>query len=98
MDTLTEMQETMGITPKGLADRPTLTNDDLPYLEGFRRLDRGRAYGQVGPMPITVVDVQAYLSLIKEEEVGERLRFLNTIQTMDSTYLGHASKKSEASV
>lgn len=98
MDTLMEMQETMGIAPRGLADRPALNNNDLPYLDGFRHLGRGRAYGQFGPMPITISDVQAYLSLIKEEEVGERLRFLNVVQAMDSTYLAHASKKSEASV
>lgn len=87
----------MGITPSGLANRPSITSDDAQYLNGFRHLTHSRAYGQYGPLPITLTDVLSYLHLIDEENVGERLKFLRVIQNMDGVYLEHAAKKAEQS-
>lgn len=87
----------MGVTPSGLANRPSITNDDTPYLDGFRHLDRSRVYGQYGPLAITLTDVLSYLQLITEENVEERLKFLRVIQNMDGVYLEHAAQKSELS-
>lgn len=77
----------MGITPVALLDRPELEAGDLPYLDGFRSLNGSRAYGQFGPMPISIADVHAYLMLVGEDRVEERLRFLSVMQGMDGVFL-----------
>lgn len=92
---LAEMQETMGVTPQGLASRPPVMDEDLPYLSGFRALSRCRVQGQYGPRAITMVDIQAYLLLTHEEGVEERLKFLRIVQDMDGVYLDHAANQAK---
>ena len=87
----------MGITPSGLTERPAIRQEDLPYLDGYRFLTRSRAFGEYGPLPISMTDVLAYLELVKEDGVDERLRFLRYVQDMDGVYLEHAAKLAEAS-
>lgn len=86
----------MGVTPSGLRDKPRVRQDDVKYLDSFRLLACSRGWGESGPQPITVVDVHAYLLLIEESEVDERLRFLRFVQGMDSVYLDHIAKKAAA--
>lgn len=86
----------MGITPAALLDRPGLeAAEDLPYLDGFRALNGSRPYGQFGPMPIPIADVHAYLMLVGEDRVEERLRFLSVMQSMDGVFLKHEAERSK---
>lgn len=87
----------MGVTPSGLAERPVVHQEDRPYLDGFWALARGRAHGQFGPSPIPVTEVQAYLALVKECGVDERMKFLRLVQKMDTVYLEHAATLAESS-
>jgi hypothetical protein len=86
----------MGITPSGLLNRPVVHRDDTKYLDGYRFLTRSRAHGEAGPLPIAVSEVQAYLMLIEEDRVEERLRFLRYVQEMDGAYLDHAVQVAES--
>lgn len=83
----------MGITPSGLLERPDLLNEDLNYLDGYRFLTRSRTYGEAGPNPVAIADVQAYLSIIREDDVEERLKFLRLVQELDQVYLSHSAEK-----
>lgn len=58
-------------------------------------MSRGFGYG--GPLAITVADVWAYLAMIEEDDVAERLKFLRIIQGMDRTFVDHEMKKRAAS-
>lgn len=49
--------------------------------------------GYSGPNPIAIADVAAYLSLVNEDSVTERMRTLRLVQMMDTIYLNHVTEK-----
>lgn len=91
--TLLEIQASTGVTPQGLLEKPALRHDVKDYWEGFWILHNSRGVGFSGPNPISVSEVQAYLCLIEEDRMSERLRILRIVQSMDSAYLSHVAKK-----
>lgn len=93
---LQEIQESLGVIPSGLKNRPDVLEQDLPYMEGFRFLTRSRGYGQAGPHPIKVSEVKAYLDTVGEDSVEERLKLLRIVQDMDHTYLEFAANQSKS--
>lgn len=84
------------MTPSGLASRPEVEPDDLRYLDAFRALDRSRAGGHGGPLPLSIQEVHAFLLLVGEGRADERLKFLRMMQRMDDVFLKHAQAKMEA--
>lgn len=86
----------MGITPRGLSERPVVHHEDSEYLDAYRYLTRSRAHGEAGPLPISLCEMHAYLLIVKEQQVDVRLRFVKYIQDLDSVYLDHATKTLEA--
>lgn len=93
---LLEIQEEMGVTPLGLRDRPDLLEKDMPYLESFRFLSRNREYMKAGAQPVRLAEVKAYLDMVGEDRVEERLKLLRIVQDMDKTYLEFAAKQSQS--
>lgn len=91
---LLEIQESIGVTPSGLKNRPDVQEQDLPYLDSFRLLTRSREYGQSGPQPIRLTEIKAYLDMVGEDRVEERMKLLRIVQEMDHTYLEFAAKQS----
>lgn len=95
LETLEEIEESTGFTPKALASRPALLAEDLKYLEGFRVLNRARASGFQGHQSIAVAEVLAYLSIAQERDTDERLKFLRLVQKMDRSFLEHVTPPAE---
>jgi len=93
-----EVQESTGVTPQSLRSRPEMLTGSGRYLEAFWTLSRGRGQGLSGPLPIAVSEVLAYLTMIEEYSVSERLRILRLIQSLDGAYLDYAASKISKSV
>lgn len=67
--------------------KPTLRSDCIRYYDAYRSLGVSRSWSQVGPLPIQVKDVEAYLNLAEIEGSATRLKYLRLIQRMDAVEL-----------
>lgn len=90
--TLLEFSKVSGKVPKALEDRPELLKRCELYYTAFDSLSRSRQAGMGGALPLTMVDIKAYLDLIGEASTEERLTYLRRIQVLDQAYLKIAHK------
>lgn len=67
----------------------------MPWYRAFQALSRSRPMGMAGPMPITIVDIDAYCR-ITAVEPEQRQAFLRLIQQIDSDYLRLMTPKTGA--
>jgi hypothetical protein len=95
LGTLLEIWESTGIKPKGLHERPLLQEDLHDIWQAYSMLHACRSAGFSGPNPISMTEIQAYLSVIQENDTEERMRLLTFIKMLDSMYLGHAYDESK---
>jgi len=93
MKTLLEIQETTGMTPKALLDRPRIVQYDRYYLDTYYDLAAARCYNQAGIQPIPVVDIVAYMNLVGVAESSERYRIFQAVRSLDAAYLKHVMEK-----
>ena len=76
--------------------RPKLTPDCLEYYDAYRALGMSRIYTQVGPTPLQMTEIEAYLRLNGITDQPERLKYLRLIQRLDRAELAHIYRKSKA--
>lgn len=86
---LRQIERDTGTTPKALIDRPELARPNWPDLAAFDLLDSSRLVNQVGPQPLQVSEVLAYLELAGVEDVEDRVLFLHRMKVMDTILLNH---------
>jgi hypothetical protein len=68
---------------------------DLPYAltylwKWFCELSGGRGYSEVGPMPLTYSEIQAWSQLTKSDPSAWEVE---TLKMIDNVYLNEAMKK-----
>lgn len=63
--------------------KPALNAEDRRYHDAYRALSASRLWSQIGPNPIQVSEVAAYLSLLGIEDTETKLKYLRLIQGMD---------------
>lgn len=93
---LQEFEESTGITPQGLLERKRLEAGGVRYWEAFWAVGSGRGSGLESPHPIPVSEVKAYLEMIEESSIVERLKYLRLIRSLDNVFLEHTRNKIKA--
>lgn len=64
--------------------KPALRDEDRRYYDAFRHLSACRTWNQVGPNPLQVSEVAAYLGLLGIEDSETKLKYLRLIQGLDA--------------
>ena len=64
--------------------RPALKDEDRRYYDAFRALSASRTWSQIGPNPVQVSEVQAYLWMLGVEDPETKLKYLRLIQGLDA--------------
>ena len=73
--------------------RPALRNDCIKYFDAFRYLGASRLWSEVGPQPVQVSEVKAYVDMIGLDDVDTKLKFLKFVQLMDRVELASIQRK-----
>lgn len=73
--------------------KPTLRSDCIKYHDAYRSLGVARIWSEVGPMPIPLVEVEAYLRLAGIGDPSTKLKYLRLIRRMDMVELEHLRAK-----
>jgi hypothetical protein len=95
LETLLAIQESTGMTPKGLQDRTELEPGCHKYWELFWVLSGARAFNEVGALPIAVSEIAALLGLVGETALEEKVKTVRIMQQMDRTLLAETRRKQE---
>lgn len=88
------MREDGGIHPAELT-RPALRSECIDYYDAFRYLGASRMWSQVGPLPISVSDIAAFLFLNNITNPDERMKYLRLVQAMDRVELKFLQEKTK---
>jgi hypothetical protein len=73
--------------------RPALRNDCIKYLEAFRYLSACRIWTEVGPQPVQVSEVKAYLDIIGITDPYTKKKYLTLVRELDGTQMQHLARK-----
>ncbi len=87
------VREDTGIPHPADIGRPGLRNDCIKYLDAFRYLGSSRLWGEVGPQPIQVSEVESYLNIAGVEVPYMKLKDLYLIQQMDRVEMKYLANK-----
>lgn len=63
--------------------KPALRREDKRYYDAFRSLSASRMWSQVGPSPIQVSEVDAYMNMCGITDSETKLKYLRLIQGLD---------------
>lgn len=79
-----------GVVPPPLQNRPRLQPQDMPYIEAFNCVSRGRPIGDMGGTGrIAVSEIHAYLQVVGIANKSLRVKYLRLIQMLDDVFVGH---------
>jgi hypothetical protein len=82
------------VVPPPLQRKPSIKKGDEVYLVAFNSCSHARQPGGMGgPSPILISEVLSYLNLAGIDSHEERLKYLRTIQQLDSVYLTDAAER-----
>lgn len=93
MQTLLEMQQKAGITPRALQSRVALRTDCQQYYSLFRTLGRHRTFNPSGLQYVQITEVKALLDLAGISDRDERLKILRIVQNLDAVCIEFYAKK-----
>lgn len=96
VDSLLEMKQAHGFTPKALLNRVPLRFDCLAYKQAFYKLSGQRAYNQTGPIPIPISEIAVLLKARGIDDEDDVETYLDAIPAMDAVYLEHIRKRMES--
>ena len=96
--TLLEIQEATGITPAGLAEKPTLAASLVGVWGAYNLLNSSRLITEAGPSPIPLTEIKAYLDIAKIDDVDSRLYLVRMVRTLDNMYLENYAEKTKQSL
>lgn len=88
--------EDTGKIHPSIATKPPLRRDCIRYLNAYRLLSGARLWDQVGPKPIPVSEVLAYLQATGVKGSEAINRFLRVIRRMDLVELRHLQREMKA--
>lgn len=77
---------TTGEIPQALKNRPTIGEAEYFFVSSFYELNAFRPVGE-SFQPLTLTDVKAYMDILGDFSLSERLRFIKVISTLDQTYI-----------
>ncbi len=74
-------------------NKPALRDDCIKYLDAFRLLSASRLWSEVGPQPIQVSAISAYLSMVGIEDISTKLKYLRLFRIMDVVVIDHITEQ-----
>jgi hypothetical protein len=96
LKTLIEIQESTGITPKALENRPFLEPSLYIYVTSFYDLSASRSYAGMGSaLPIAISEILAYCNFYGFDDPEFRQSFYKYIRAMDNAQLATINKESD---
>lgn len=63
--------------------KPALRSEDKRYHDAYRALSASRIWSQIGPHPIQMSEIAAYLGLLGIEDPETKLKYVRLIQGLD---------------
>lgn len=72
-----------GLVHKADVNRPALKPQDRRYYDAFRALSASRMWGQLGPSPIQISEISAYLGMTGIDDPDTKMKYLRLVQGMD---------------
>ena len=75
--------------------RVALEGRDRRYYDAFRSLSAARTWSQVGPNPIQISEIAAYLGMLGLEDPDTRLKYTRILQGLDIVELKSIQAKSQ---
>lgn len=93
--TLEKVEEKTGKTPAMLDGQPPLHPLILWVWEAFSVLDKGRQWGNSGPQPIQISELESYCRMNNIADHSDLVRY---IQKMDGEYLRDYREKLERKI
>ena len=86
-----------GLTHHAEKSRPALRSDCIVYFDAFRFLSASRLWNQVGPQPVPVSEIKAYMEVAEIEDPNEKLKYLKFVSDLDGIEVRHFyAKKAKA--
>lgn len=84
-----------GLTHPSELTKPALKPEDRRYYDAFRALSASRMWSQVGPSPIQVSEVSAYMGLAGIEDPDTKLKYLRLVQGLDIVEMNSIRAKNQ---
>ena len=82
--------------PAYLKRPPALRRDCIRYHDAFCVLGASRMWGQGGPLPIAVSEIESFLNMSGVEDPDTKLKYIRLVKQLDRvelTYLQAKTKK-----
>lgn len=76
--------------------RPALRSEDKRYYDAYRALSASRMWSQIGPSPIPVSEVNAYMDMVGIEDPETKLKYLRIIQGLDAVEIKNIRANTKA--
>lgn len=87
------MLDDTGVPHPDALKRPPPSEEDDVYYVGFCILGGRRLYSQVGPQPLPLTEILAYIDELDVTDVDEREEYLDILTDLDSAEMDHISKR-----
>lgn len=76
--------------------KPALRSEYRRYYDAFRSLSASRIWSQIGPNPLQISEIRAYLEMVGIEDPETKMMYMRLIQGMDQVEVKHIQAKSRA--
>lgn len=73
--------------------RPSLRDDCIKYYDAFCLLSDCRMWSEVGPQPIQLSEIDAYLRMVGITDVFTKLKYARLIRRMDGVTIRFLNEK-----
>jgi hypothetical protein len=92
IEMLQEVAEMTGVTPKTLAERPSLNQWQSSLYSAFTEMAGSRPYSMAGPLPITI-EVFATYATLYDLDRQDAQDLWSQVRAIDAHWLGEVQKR-----
>lgn len=84
---LEALRKRRGEVPSAFENKPELYEDSVPYWTAFLNLSVSRLFNEMGPMPLAVSDIEAYLNIYGVCDIDRRIAYYEAVVALDNQWL-----------
>jgi hypothetical protein len=81
-----------------LVEKPTLRPELVGVWGAYTLLSGSRPMTEVGPGPIPLTEIKAYLEILQVEKIESRLYLIRMVKALDDMYLENYREKTQANL
>ncbi|MDI1362510.1 hypothetical protein [Methylotenera sp.] len=86
-----------GVLPQALKDKPEIGEAEYFFVSSFYELNSFRPVGE-NFQPLTLSDIKAYMEILGDFTLDDRLRFIKAIRTLDQAYINKRVESKPANI